>query len=96
MFAFGSGVNPVSCQSIGESGHNCLPVLKLSGIPGALIQFSATLRAPSLLFMEAVALTSFVESLEGFEPSTRCLEGSRSVQLSYRDNQIKYSMIGRE
>jgi hypothetical protein len=34
-----------------------------------------------------------VESLEGFEPSTRCLEGSRSVQLSYRDTQIKYSMI---
>ena len=25
------------------------------------------------------------ESLEGFEPTTRCLEGSRSVQLSYRD-----------
>jgi hypothetical protein len=35
-----------------------------------------------------------MESLEGFEPSTRCLEGSRSVQLSYRDNQIKYSMMG--
>ena len=28
---------------------------------------------------------SFVASLEGFEPTTRCLEGSRSVQLSYRD-----------
>ena len=26
-----------------------------------------------------------VASLEGFEPTTRCLEGSRSVQLSYRD-----------
>ena len=26
-------------------------------------------------------------SLEGFEPTTRCLEGSRSVQLSYRDMQ---------
>ena len=25
-------------------------------------------------------------SLAGFEPTTRCLEGSRSVQLSYRDN----------
>ncbi len=37
-----------------------------------------------------------MESLEGFEPSTRCLEGSRSVQLSYRDNQIKYNMIGME
>lgn len=24
-------------------------------------------------------------SLEGFEPTTRCLEGSCSVQLSYRD-----------
>ena len=24
-------------------------------------------------------------SLAGFEPTTRCLEGSRSVQLSYRD-----------
>ena len=24
-------------------------------------------------------------SLAGFEPATRCLEGSRSVQLSYRD-----------
>ncbi len=26
-------------------------------------------------------------SLAGFEPATRCLEGSRSVQLSYRDTQ---------
>ena len=26
-----------------------------------------------------------VASLAGFEPATRCLEGSRSVQLSYRD-----------
>jgi hypothetical protein len=25
-------------------------------------------------------------SLEGFEPTTYCLEGSCSVQLSYRDN----------
>ncbi len=24
-------------------------------------------------------------SLAGFEPTTRCLEGSRSIQLSYRD-----------
>ena len=24
-------------------------------------------------------------SLAGFEPATRCLEGSRSIQLSYRD-----------
>ncbi len=39
-------------------------------------------------------VASLVESLEGFEPSTRCLEGSRSIQLSYRDNQIKYSMVG--
>jgi hypothetical protein len=45
---------------------------------------------------EAVALLSLVASLEGFEPTTRCLEGSRSIQLSYRDNQIKYSMIGLE
>ena len=27
-------------------------------------------------------------SLEGFEPTTRCLEGSCSVQLSYRDEQF--------
>jgi hypothetical protein len=26
-----------------------------------------------------------VASLEGFEPTTRCLEGSRSILLSYRD-----------
>ncbi len=26
-----------------------------------------------------------VASLAGFEPATRCLEGSRSVHLSYRD-----------
>ena len=26
-------------------------------------------------------------SLEGFEPTTRCLEGSRSILLSYRDKQ---------
>jgi hypothetical protein len=38
-------------------------------------------------------VAKIVASLEGFEPSTRCLEGSRSVQLSYRDTQIKYSMI---
>ena len=25
--AFGSGTDPVSYQGIGESGHNCLPVL---------------------------------------------------------------------
>ncbi len=33
-------------------------------------------------------------SLAGFEPATRCLEGSRSIQLSYRDmmrRQIKFS-----
>ncbi len=30
---------------------------------------------------------NLMASLEGFEPTTRCLEGSRSVQLSYRDNQ---------
>ena len=41
-------------------------------------------------------VAKLVASLEGFEPSTRCLEGSRSVQLSYRDSQIKYSMIGQE
>ena len=27
-------------------------------------------------------------SLEGLEPTTYCLEGSRSIQLSYRD--VKY------
>ena len=26
-----------------------------------------------------------VASLAGFEPAARCLEGSRSIQLSYRD-----------
>ena len=40
--------------------------------------------------------SDLLASLEGFEPTTRCLEGSRSVQLSYRDNRIKYSMIGLE
>ena len=37
---------------------------------------------------------NLVASLAGFEPTTRCLEGSRSVQLSYRDKQIKCSMMG--
>ena len=27
-------------------------------------------------------------SLAGFEPATRCLEGSRSIQLSYRDSKV--------
>ena len=36
-------------------------------------------------FLKLAGPASLVESLEGFEPSTRCLEGSRSVQLSYRD-----------
>ena len=36
-----------------------------------------------------------VESLEGFEPSTRCLEGSRSVQLSYRDKLLTIQMVAR-
>ena len=38
-------------------------------------------------------VAKLVASLEGFEPTTRCLEGSRSIQLSYRDNQIKYNMM---
>ena len=33
----------------------------------------------------AAAPGKAVESLVGFEPTTRCLEGSRSVRLSYRD-----------
>jgi hypothetical protein len=45
---------------------------------------------------KTVALAIFEASLEGFEPTTRCLEGSRSIQLSYRDNETKYSMIGLE
>ena len=32
-------------------------------------------------------------SLAGFEPATRCLEGSRSVQLSYRDNGGLHSSV---
>jgi hypothetical protein len=31
-------------------------------------------------------------SLAGFEPATRCLEGSRSVQLSYRDKLFTIQM----
>jgi hypothetical protein len=34
-------------------------------------------------------------SLEGLEPTTRCLEGSRSFQLSYRDI-IYHSNVARE
>jgi hypothetical protein len=45
------------------------------------------IRCTGFLFVKAVALASLVASLEGFEPTTRCLEGSRSIQLSYRDNQ---------
>ena len=37
--------------------------------------------------------SQLLASLEGFEPTTRCLEGSRSVQLSYRDlAQVYHSM----
>ena len=32
-------------------------------------------------------------SLAGFEPATRCLEGSRSVQLSYRDDSTRRSQF---
>ncbi len=39
-----------------------------------------------------VVTFKFMESLEGFEPSTRCLEGSRSVQLSYRDKLFTIQM----
>jgi hypothetical protein len=73
-----------------------LSVFPLNRISGVFLQLSAALLAPWLLFVKAVALASFVASLEGFEPTTRCLEGSRSIQLSYRDNQIKYSMMGLE
>jgi hypothetical protein len=33
-----------------------------------------------------VGYLGVMASLEGFEPTTRCLEGSRSIQLSYRDS----------
>jgi hypothetical protein len=72
------------------------PLCLFSGILEALLQLGATLRALRPRFLNAVGVASLVESLEGFEPSTRCLEGSRSVQLSYRDDQTKYSMIGWE
>ena len=53
--------------------------------------------ALDLMKLSRISLVNFCElcehfvaklmaSLEGFEPTTRCLEGSRSVQLSYRDN----------
>ncbi len=35
-------------------------------------------------------------SLEGFEPTTRCLEGSCSVQLSYRDKLVNYLIVADE
>jgi hypothetical protein len=34
------------------------------------------------------AKSAFLASLAGFEPATRCLEGSRSILLSYRDQLI--------
>jgi hypothetical protein len=33
-------------------------------------------------------------SLVGFEPTTRCLEGSRSILLSYRDVCTVYHVTG--
>ena len=44
----------------------------------------------------ATTLYSRLASLAGFEPATRCLEGSRSVQLSYRDATILTIAIRRE
>ena len=38
---------------------------------------------PSVIFEREVWASDLVR-LAGFEPATRCLEGSRSVQLSYR------------
>jgi len=73
--ALSSGANPMSCQGIGESGHNYLPVLTTyRDSVGILLRLSATLCALGLLFVKAAALASLVASLEGFEPTTLCLE----------------------
>ncbi len=37
-------------------------------------------------------MLSLIASLERFERSTRCLEGSRSIQLSYRDKMTSLKM----
>ena len=54
------------------------------------------LRQLLFLLLAAVVRDKIVvkASLEGFEPTTRCLEGSRSVQLSYRDI-FYYSNVAR-
>ncbi len=39
----------------------------------------------------STAKLKLVASLAGFEPATRCLEGSRSIQLSYRDIRAEQS-----
>ncbi len=36
----------------------------------------------------------FVTRLKGFEPLTHCLEGSCSIQLSYRRNQLRIADFG--
>jgi hypothetical protein len=58
--------------------------------------FYLALAAPNILnrkLPSQSALFMRMASLEGFEPTTRCLEGSRSVHLSYRDiyNLLKFS-----
>ncbi len=49
-------------------------------------EYATTAKEEPLKWVKIVAILA---SLEGFEPTTRCLEGSRSVQLSYRDAWIE-------
>jgi hypothetical protein len=45
-----------------------------------------TVKQKRLLSSELSEAENREASLEGFEPTTRCLEGSRSILLSYRDS----------
>ena len=38
-----------------------------------------------IVYITTPKIEAILASLEGLEPTTRCLEGSRSIQLSYRD-----------
>ena len=59
-------------------------ILKVFGLVPVALELRNLSRISFVNFCERFE-ARVVASLEGFEPTTRCLEGSRSVRLSYRD-----------